>query len=243
MFLEECLNKMNSLLIHFKVLGFQIHFHLVQPWSHSLHLHFLPYEKVRQPCLYGTLGRTPTWSSTYNIQTICSLAHDFCNLIVLCHGFTMLHHEDSEGVKDSQKFFGRLCLSLCGLFPFLVPWKLCGHFGPICPILPLWVHPMEPTKNYPHHELLKGMQGHMHGGSSLGSKIYSFLLLFLGAMGGFFTSETMFASVFPLFWAVGEGVFSWTRTLFNLAPYFPFFFLLLWGGAILASSSNNSLKL
>lgn len=158
MFLEECLNEMNSLLIHFKALGFQIRFHLVQPWSHSFRLRLLPYEKIWQPCLYDNLGRAPTWSNTYNIQTICHLAHDFCNFIVLCHGFIMLHHEDSKGVKEAQKFFDDfVCpfvvyfLLLC--FESLVHSRMFR--GLFAPFFPLWVHPMELAKNCPHRRTLQ----------------------------------------------------------------------------------------
>lgn len=92
-------------------------------------------------------------------------------------------------------------------------------------------------------ELLKGVQGHMHQRFFIWVKNLFIYFIILGSHGGFFTSKTMFASIFPLSWAMGEGVFSWTKTLFNLAPSFPFFFLVLWKRAILTSSSNNSLKL
>jgi hypothetical protein len=55
---------------------------------------------------------------------------------------------------------------------------------------------------------------------------FLFILLFLGAMGGFFINKTMFALIFPLLWRMGEGILSSTKTLFNLTPSFLFFFLL-----------------
>jgi len=84
-------------------------------------------QKIKQLCFHGNLDKTPTWNNAHNTQTLCILAHNFCNFIVLQHGFVMLHHEGSEGVKEGQNFLAWLLHPIL-VYIILLCFKKLLHF-------------------------------------------------------------------------------------------------------------------
>lgn len=83
---------------------------------------------------------------------------------------------------------------------------------------------LHPTKNHPFHWTpQKNAIPYASEVPLLGSWTFSFLLFFLGTMGGFFIGQPMFALIPTLLWASWEKVFSGAEVLFSRSPSFPFF--------------------
>jgi len=144
------------------------------------------------------------------------LAHYLCDLVVLCHGFITLHHEGLEGVKEGQKLLGWLNHPIL-VFLFI----LC--FGKLVCFKTFWGPFNKTSKESPSmSDSLKECKCTCTNNFSLEWRTFSFPLLFMRALRAFFTGEPTLVSILPLFWAMGERIFSWVKALFGLTPSFSF---------------------
>lgn len=165
-------------------MGFQICFHLVQPWSHFLRLHLLPYEKVWQPCLYGVVERTPLgaapttpkpfaiWPMIFAISLCCVMGLTCC---------TMKIQKVSRTVKSSLENF--VCpFVVYFLFLCLESFVHCRTFwGLFAPFSPYGFIQWNQQNIAPSLNSSKECKATCISGSSLGSRIYSFLFTLLGS--------------------------------------------------------------